>query len=182
MEGDRISICVIAHNAYGALAAEGTGHVGGAENRTGAECRWFAGQGHEVSLITWYEGSTQKRTIDRVAVHPTCGLRERVAGVAVLSSAHDRVVSSDEGSRCGCVLPQFCRVHDGLAAWWCRTNGRRLIYSVAFGRGTARRNCRRWGGVTSGCLYRYGLRRANRVIVQTDHQRKLLKESFRVGP
>jgi len=51
-----MSICTIAHNAYGAMTGGRSGHVGGAECQTTLMAGWFASRGYKTSILAWGEG------------------------------------------------------------------------------------------------------------------------------
>ncbi len=67
----------------------------------------------------------------------------------------------------------------GLAAVWCQWRRRVFIYSVASDV-ACERKLPAMRGMRDRVLYRYGLRHATRIIVQTHRQGRLLKESFRL--
>ena len=50
------TLCIVAHNSYGALTSGSTGQIGGVEQQTVLMAKWFVGKGYEVSMITWDEG------------------------------------------------------------------------------------------------------------------------------
>ena len=57
-----------------------TGHAGGIEHQTTMTARWFSKRGHEVSLLTWNEGSVQEQLIDGVNVYSLCSQEEGLRG------------------------------------------------------------------------------------------------------
>ncbi|MBL7145005.1 MAG: hypothetical protein ISS76_12290 [Phycisphaerae bacterium] len=65
---DKPRICFVAHFVYGALAGGDGGHIGGVERQTSLMARWFAGRGHEVSMLTCDEGQEDGVEIDGVRV------------------------------------------------------------------------------------------------------------------
>jgi glycosyltransferase involved in cell wall biosynthesis len=73
---------------------------------------------------------------------------------------------------------QNCAEHaTGQVAWWCRRNGRRFVYSVASNPDCDPR-LPELHSLRERLLYRYGLRHADCVIVQTEQQRRVLFEGF----
>ena len=68
----------------------------------------------------------------------------------------------------------------GQVAWWAHRHGRRFVFSTASDMDADPRlpDLRAW---RERWLYRYGLRRADRVIAQTETQVRMLKQSFGVA-
>jgi len=172
-------IGIVAHFAYGAMTGGGTGHAGGVERQTSLLSRWLAARGHRVSLLTWDEGQGDDATIDGVRVIRMC---RRDAGMPGLRFFHPRWTSLNRalGMADADVYYQNCAEYvTGQVALWCRRHGRRFVYSVASDpdcdpRLPALRTLR------ERVLYRYGLRGADRVIVQTRAQQRTLRDGFGV--
>ena len=173
-------ICLVAHFAYGAMTGGQGGHVGGVERQTSLLARWLAGRGHEVSLATWDEGSPADEHVDGVRIIKIC---RRDAGLPGLRFFHPRWTGLCRAlSAAGAdIYYQNCAEYvTGQVALWCRRHGRRFVYSVASEPDCDRRlpkmRTRR-----ERVLYRYGLRHADRVIVQTEAQRRMLWADFGVA-
>lgn len=168
---------MVAHFAYGAIAGGRSGHVGGVERQTSLMSRWLAVRGHRVSLLTWDEGQGDEVEIDGVRVISMCrqdaglpGLRFFVPRWSSLSSALQRANAR--------VCYHNCAEYvTGQVAMWARAHRRPFVFSVAsdvdvdpaLPELSQRRE--RW-------LYRYGLRHAQRIIVQTQAQRQSLQSAF----
>ena len=65
-------ICFVSHFAYGALAREAYGHIGGVQRQTSLMAKWFAEHGYKVSILTWDEGQQNGVEIDKVQVFKMC--------------------------------------------------------------------------------------------------------------
>src|SRR6185295_3387450 len=65
----------------------------------------------------------------------------------------------------------------GQVAFWARRRGRRFVYSVASDMDCYER-LPELRTLRERLLYRYGLRRADRVVVQTRHQARMLERGF----
>jgi glycosyltransferase involved in cell wall biosynthesis len=174
-----VNLCFVAHNAYGALSGRGEGHWGGVERQTALMARWFVSRGHRVSVITWDEGGRPEREEwhDGVRVIKLCA---RTAGWPGLRFFHPRWTSLERAlARADAELYYHnCAEYvTGQVALFCRRRRRRFVYSVASDPEcdprlpTLATRRERW-------LYRYGLRRADLRIVQTDHQRRMLASGF----
>jgi glycosyltransferase involved in cell wall biosynthesis len=173
----RLSLCIIAHNAYGALHGGQGGHVGGAEHQTSLLARWLAARGHTVSLITWAEGGRADEVVDGVRVLKLCGANDGLPGLRFLQPRLTALYAALRRAGAQVYYHNSAEYVTGLAAFWCRRRGRHLVYSVA-----SDVACEpALPALTKGyerVLYRYGLRRATRRLVQTERQRCLLRESF----
>lgn len=171
------SICLVTHNAYGAMVGGAAGHIGGVERQTTLMARWLAARGHRVDIVTWDEGQRDGSEIDGVRVLKLC---RRDAGLPGLRFFHPRWSSLNSALRRADarVYYQNCGEYvTGQVALWARRHQRRFVYSVALDADCdpqlpAMRTRR------ERLLYRYGLRHAHRIIVQTETQRSLLRSGF----
>lgn len=173
------SICIVSHNSYGAISGQ-AGHIGGVEWQTTSMARWLAGRGYPVSLLTWDEGRPPEEVLHGVRVLKVC---RKDAGIPGVRFFHPKWTGLNRALRtadadvcyhnCGeCVT--------GQVALWCQRNARGFVFSAASDadcqpRLPELRSLReRW-------LYRHGLRRAHRVVVQTLRQQQGLRKYFAVG-
>lgn len=168
-----LSICIVSPDAFGAITGGAVGHAGGVERQTTLAARWLAARGHDVSLVVWDEGQPAQMRVDGVRVIKTCREQD---GVPVARFFHPRWTSLNRALRTADaqVYYQNCAEYvTGQVAMWCRRHGRRFVYSVASDPecdpglpALTRRHDR--------ALFRYGLRRADRIVTQTQHQRDQL--------
>jgi glycosyltransferase involved in cell wall biosynthesis len=174
-----MKICIVAHFAYGALSGGETGHIGGVEKQTTLLARWLASRGHDVSLVTWDEGQPDAIVLDGVRVFKTCRRDEGIPGIrfltprwASLNAALRRADARVYYQNCGEYVT-------GQVALWSRIHRRGFVYSVA-----SDPDCLPdlplMNTVRERILYRYGLRHADRVIVQTRNQQCMLRGGFGV--
>lgn len=173
------SICFVVHSAYSEIAGGLRGHVGGAERQATLICRGLAARGYRVALLTWDEGQPNDITIDGVRVIKMC---RREAGIPGLRFFHPRWSSLNGGLRKADadVYFQTCAEYvTGQVALWCQSHSRRFVFSVVSDPDCDMRlpHLRTY---RERILYRYGLRRADLVIVQTQIQQLMLWEGFGV--
>lgn len=172
-----ISICFVSHFAYGALASIDTGHIGGVERQNALMAKWFAKNGYKVSMLTWDEGQADGTEIDGVKVFKMCRKEAGIKGLRFfwpkwtsLNSAMRRANADIYYQNCG-------EYTTGQVALWCRKNKRKFVYSVA-----SDPDCDpklpAMHTLRDKVLYRYGLKHADKIIVQTQHQQKMLREGF----
>jgi glycosyltransferase involved in cell wall biosynthesis len=142
--------------------------------------RWLAGRGHRVGLVTWTEGPPVDEVVDGVHVLKACRKED---GWPLARFLHPRWTGLNRAlARAGartCYHNSAEHV-TGQVALWSRRHGRRFVYSVA-----SDMDCDpalpELRTRLARALYLYGLRRADRVIAQTETQARLLERSFGVG-
>ena len=173
----KMSVCIVSHNAYGSITGGKTGHVGGVEHQTSMTARWLAKRGHHVSLLTWNEGGPDEETIEGVRIIKMC---RGDAGLKGLRFFHPRWTSLNQAMKktdAELYYHNCAEYVTGQVALWCSSHGRRFIYSVA-----SDADCERVSPDTRKFyvrqFYRYGIKRADRIIVQTESQRRKLLHNF----
>lgn len=174
---DKPRICLVAHNAYGAVSGAVRAHVGGIERQQALMAHWLARRGYPVSLVTWDEGQPQDEHVHGVRIIKMCS---REAGVNYLRFIYPKWTSLYQALRRANAEIYYYNCGDlglGQLALWCRLHGRRYVYSVASDPDCDPR-LPSLRPLRERILYRYGLRRADRVIVQTHRQRALLRTGF----
>ncbi len=171
------AICIVAHFAYGALAGGSGGHIGGVERQTSFLARWLARRGHRVHMVTWDEGQPDGIEIDGVRVAKLCREGDGLRGLRFI---HPRWTSLSRALRQADadVYYQNCGEYvTGQVALWCRLRGRKFVYSAA-----SNADCDArlpfLPKVRERALYRFGIRHADRIIVQTQTQQRMLREAF----
>ncbi len=176
----KLDLCLVAHFAYGALTGGEQGHVGGVERQTSLMARWLADRGHGVGLVTWATGPPHDEVIHGVRVFKTCASD---AGWPLLRFVHPRWTGLDAALTRADARTYYQNCAEevtGQVAFWSRRHGRRFVYSVASDMDCDPRlpDLVTW---RERQLYRYGLRRADRVIAQTATQGRMLRTGFDVA-
>jgi glycosyltransferase involved in cell wall biosynthesis len=173
---ERVSICFIAHMAWGEMAGGRTGGFGGIQRQLSLMARWYAARGHSVSLLTFDEGQPEEVVIDGVRVIKMC---QGEAGLPGLRFFHPRWTSLVRAMRRADAEVYYQNTAEyvtGQAAHWCRTNGRGFVFSVANDWDCEPDAIRRMG-LRDRALYKYGIRHADAIVCQTRHQQTLLRET-----
>jgi len=161
----------------GELTRSDGGHVGGVERQVSLMARWFAGDGYQVSMVTWADRLGDAADTGGVKLISVC---RRDAGLWGVRFVHPRWTRLNRALReadadlyyhnCGeCVT--------GQVALWCRRRRRKFVYSVANDADCDSR-LPEMHTLRERILYRYGLRRADAVITQTWAQRRMLLMGF----
>ena len=170
-------ICFVSPFAYGAIAGSQDGHLGGVERQTALMGRWLADRGHRVSVITWDEGQADGVQIDGMTIYRMCRKNAGVKGLRFIWPKWTSLVAAMKRAEAQVYYQNCGEYVTGQVALWCRRQGRRFVYSVARDPDCDARlpemHKRR-----ERVLYRYGLGRADRVIVQTRRQQEMLRSGF----
>jgi glycosyltransferase involved in cell wall biosynthesis len=175
--GVRPSVCIVSHNAYGAMTGGHSGHIGGVERQTSMLARWLVSQGYEVSMLTWDEGGPSEERIDGVRIIKIC---RKGAGLPMLRFFHPKwtgLIAAMNRADADVYYHNCCEAETGEVALWCKTRGKKFVFSTA-----CDTDCQRDLAVLETplerMLYRRGIRLAQTIIVQTQTQRQLLREQF----
>ena len=163
-------VCFVAPYAWPVLS--GDRHlkvVGGAEMQQCILGRLLAAHGYQVSMITFDFGQPQDAVVDGITVHKTFRLDE---GVPVLRFLHPRLTSMWRALgrvNAEVYYQRSAAMWTAVVAEFCRRHGRASIYAGAsdrdfeLGNEQIRYARDRW-------LYRRGLQRVDRVVVQNPYQ------------
>ncbi len=173
----RPRICFVAHNAFGALSGKFAGHIGGVERQQSFMARWLADRGYPVSILTWDEGALDGEEINGVRVFNIC---EKGGGVRGVRFFHPRWTGLIRAMRRAdaAIYYQNCgECVTGQVGFWCRINKRRFVYSVASDPDVDP-SLPEMKTMRERILYRYGLRHADRVVVQTRIQQDRLRTAW----
>lgn len=178
LDGAKLRICFVSHYALGALVDNSVRHtLGGIERQQSVMARWLAARGHDVSMVTWDEGQGDQENVNGVRV---LGFARLDAGLPGLRFVHPRWTGLWRAlSRANADL-YYYNLGDatlGQVVLWCRVNNRKCVYSVPID-SACMRDLPKLRARRQRVLYRYGLRHADRVIVQTRRQESMLLENF----
>lgn len=170
MNGRPLCICFVAPTAYAPLSGrEDVAFIGGAQIQQVLIARELRDRGYAVSFIVHDHGQPDGIQHDGVYAWRMCGFSE---GLPVLRFLHPRWTSLWRAltrAAPDLVYQRGAGAETGQVALWCRLHGRPFVFAAA-----SNSDCepslpylptRR-----ERILYRYGLRRADRVIGQTREQ------------
>lgn len=170
-------ICFVAHTSFRELADGGAGSTGGIQRQQSLMARWLAARGYRVSMITWDEGQPDTLTIEGVRVIKLCRNDAGLPGLRFFYPRWTSLLDALRRADADLYYHNSAEYVTGQIALWCRTSRRRFVYSVASDP-ACEGNLAVMATRRERLLYRYGLRRADRVIVQTRLQQRLLRSNF----
>ena len=173
-------ICIVAHNAYRTISNSDTGHIGGVELQTSLMAKRLAKIGHEVSLITWLEGGPESEIFGGVHVIKTCHQDSGMPGIRFFYPRWSSLVKALKTADADVYYQNGAEYVTGQVAIWCKYNRRKFVFSTA-----SDLDCHAelpfLTTVRERILYRYGLKTADRTVVQTEDQKKNLRQNFGVN-
>lgn len=171
------SVCFIAPYAFGELSRTDNGHAGGIERQQVLMAKHLHQRGFQTSLITWDEGQPDGVLIDGVRVLTLC---HNSSGFPLLRFIHPRWTSLWGAMRRADADVYYYNLGDlglGQAVAWARRHKRACVYSVS-SEPSCEPELPDLKPLRERILYRYGLQRVDRIIVQTHRQQQLLRDGF----
>jgi glycosyltransferase involved in cell wall biosynthesis len=175
-----MKICFVAHFAYGALSGGKGGHTGGVERQTSLMAKWFAKKGHDVSFLTWDEGQKKKITnLNGIRNIKICKRNHGVPGIRFFTPRWTGLVKAMRLADADLYYQNCAEYVTGQVALWSKIHHKKFIFSVP-----SDPDCDaalpKMSSFREKVLYRYGLKNADCIIVQTDRQQGMLKNNFKL--
>ncbi|MBW2595331.1 MAG: glycosyltransferase family 4 protein [Deltaproteobacteria bacterium] len=137
--------------------------------------RWFAGCGYQVSVLTWDEGGPAEEMIDGVRVLKICRQGAGIKGLRFFWPKWTSLIAAMKRADADVYYHNLAECTTGQTALWCRQHGRRFVFSVSANTQCKTKLPYRF---QERILYRYGLKLADYVIVQTRKQQKMLQDNY----
>ncbi len=170
-------ICFIAHQAYPTIAELERGHIGGVEWQTTLMAKWFANKGYDITMLTWDLGQKDNKQIAGVKILKICREQAGLRGLRFFHPKWTGLIQAMKRANAGIYYQNCADCVTGQAALWCKKHNRKFVYSVA---NDVDVNIKlpEMKKFRDRILYKYGLKNADKIIVQTKHQQELLKSGF----
>lgn len=178
-EAGTISVGIVSHNAYGAIHGGNSGFIGGVEWQTSMLARWLALRGHRVSLLTWEEGGPQDEIVEGVRILKTCRPSDGLPGLRFFYPKWTGLTAAMRRANADVYYHNCGENVTGQIALWCRRQGKAFVFSAANDYDCDAR-LPELRLARDRCLYRHGLRAADRIVVQTETQRGMMLRNFGV--
>lgn len=176
----RPSVCIVSHNAYGAIAGGRSGFIGGVEWQTSLLARHLALLGHPTSLLTWDEGGPPEEMQSGVRIIKICRSNAGLPGLRFLYPKWTGLLRAARRANADVYYHNCGDCVTGQLALWCRRHRRALVFSAASDADCDAR-LPELKTARDRVLYRLGLRRADRVLVQTAAQQVKMRRVFGVS-
>lgn len=159
------------------MAGGHTGHAGGIEHQTSMTAQWLVRRGHQASLLTWEEGARNEENIDGVNVYGICKQKAGLKGLRFFHPRWTGLCRAMKKADSDIYYHNGAEYVTGQIALWCRLHHRGFVFSAA-----SDMDCRLDSPDTRKFyvrhLYRYGLQNADKRIVQTKIQKKMLMDNY----
>jgi glycosyltransferase involved in cell wall biosynthesis len=177
MENKRI--CMLNYYAWGVIAdLDGNGvHIGGEEVQHALLSRYLARRGFAVTSLVGDFGQRPVEHIGGVEVRKTFPLRAGVPGLRFLTPRLTRTWAALKAADADIYYISCAGPMVGVMAAFCKRYNKRFVFRIASDADCAPdtlmvRNAR------DRMLYHYGLRRADRILAQTQKQADLLYQNY----
>lgn len=171
------SICFVAHNAYGVLAGLDTGHMGGIEVQTSLMAHWLSKEGYDISVITWDEHGKGVHFINGIRLIPLCSRDSGIPIIRFLVPRWSSLISALNTANSDIIYYNCGDLGLGQIAHWARAHKKYLFYTIA-NEVDCKSDLPALKPLRERVLYKYGLRKSDKIVTQTSKQQKLLKQDF----
>ena len=175
------SICFVAPNNYALLSGRGDiRHIGGAEVQRALIARELARRGFRVSFVTLDHGQPDGIEHGGIKVFKTCACDDGLWALRFFHPRWTSLYAAMARADADIYYQRTAGAETGQVGLWCRWRKRRFVYAIA-----NEPECdRRHGGFNrhwhERLLYWKGLMLADKVIAQTDIQRRMLAQYFAI--
>ena len=128
---DRMNICFVAQNSYGALTGNNSNFIGGVEIQIPLMARWFASRGYAVSLICWDEDYGDEISVDGIRVISLCERNAGIPGVRFFYPRWSSLIQALRRASPDVIYYNYGDLEFGQIMLWARKNNVPVLYSVA---------------------------------------------------
>lgn len=177
MTKEQLSICIISLNAYGVLAGVDTGHAGGIEVQTPLMAKWLAKHGYDISIVTWDEGIQDSGIIDGVRSLKICKRDDGIRVIRFINPRWTSLVKALNKANADIYYYNCADLGLGQLVAWAEFNKKKVIYTVANER-DCHQDLSHLDSLRDRYMYKYGLKRVDKIITQTVAQKELLKKEY----
>jgi len=172
-----MKICIVTHYAYGALTGEDSGHIGGVERQTALMSEWLVKQGHQVSVITWNEGSADTETINGIQIIKLCRVDDGLPGLRFFTPRWTSLLKALKKADAEVYYHNCAEYVTGQIAMWCQQKNKKFVYSVASD-ADCEMSLPKLRTFRDRFFFKYGLRHSHKIICQSNKQKKLLADNY----
>lgn len=175
-----LSICFVAPKCYDLLAGvPRPRYFGGAERQQVLLARGLAARGHAISFVTLDYGQPDGVVHDTIRVFKSYSPADGVPGLRFLHPRWSGLARAMHRADADVFYQMGGDSETGQVAASCRLHRRAFVFCAASD-ADADPSLPLLGSRRQRVLYRAGLRRADRIVAQTDAQRDRLREVFSV--
>jgi glycosyltransferase involved in cell wall biosynthesis len=173
----RPKICIIGLEDYGLLTGEKTTkYVGGETVQHVLLARAWRDLGLDVSIVVSDHGQPKVQMIDGIRAIVANVKGAGVPGIRILHPHSTLITRAMHIADADVYYQSLAGYNTGLTAWFCRRHGKRFAFRISSDAYCVPRQQLNLM-YRDRLVYEYGLRRADLIIAQTEHQRQLLMRS-----
>jgi glycosyltransferase involved in cell wall biosynthesis len=173
-----LSICIIGLDDYGLLTGERTTqYVGGETVQHVLLARAWQQLGADVSIIVSDHGQPRVQLVDGITAIASHAKGAGLPGIRFIHPHSTSLVSAMRLADADVYYQSLAGYNTGLTAWFCRRHAKRFVFRISSDAYcTPGKQLMRL--YRDRKVYEYGVRRADLIIAQTEHQRRLLRAGF----
>jgi glycosyltransferase involved in cell wall biosynthesis len=177
MSGTPRKICIVGLDSYGMLSGEGDlKYIGGESVQHVLLARAWRDLGHDVSIIVHDEGQGPRRVVDGITAIAAHSRKGGIPGLRFFHPRASKLVSALSAADADVYYQSPAGVNTGFTAWFTRMTGRRFVFRVASDSDCEKEHPRiRF--LRDRMLFDFGLKRADLVAAQTEHQARMLRQN-----
>lgn len=177
MANSFLNVCFVAPFAYPLLSGnERIEVIGGAELQQVIVARRLVARGHRISMICLDFGQPDQVDIDGIKVFRAYKPTEGVPILRFVWPRLTRMWGCLKRTDAEIYYQQTASMLTGVMAAFCRKHGRKSVFASA-SNPDLMRNTPRIQYARDRWIYRYGLRRVDRIFVQNDEQARLCRDN-----
>jgi glycosyltransferase involved in cell wall biosynthesis len=176
----RPKICIIGLDDYGLLTGEKTTkYVGGETVQHVLLARAWRALGADVSIIVSDHGQPRVHMVDGIRAIASHVKGSGLPGIRFIHPHSTSLVAAMRRADADIYYQSLAGYNTGLTAWFCRRHAKRFVFRISSDAYcTPGKQLMRL--YRDRKVYEYGVRRADLIIAQTDYQRQLLREGFKL--
>jgi glycosyltransferase involved in cell wall biosynthesis len=176
-----MKICFVAPNIYPWLSNKSTTKAsGGAELQQVFIGKGLKKIGYDVSYISLDYGQPDKESIDSLEIYKAFKPEEGLFGVRFFYPRLYKIWKALKRTDADLYYVRTATFLPGIVSIFCKIYGKKFVYASANISDFIPKMFRH-PTVRDKMLYKYGLRTANTIIVQSEEQKRLLWENFRLN-
>lgn len=174
----RPRICFVSPNIYPVLdPSQKIEKTGGAEVQQMCLGKAFAECGYSVHYVTRDFGQPDPCQIGDFMIHKTCSRSDGIPGIRFIYPRVPSLWRALERADADIYYVRGAGYPVGLVARFAKSRGRRAVFAVAHD-GDVDPRIRRLPTRRDQWLYRYGIHNVDAIVVQSEHQAKLLQSNY----
>lgn len=173
-----IRLCIIGLDDYPhLLGKQQIERIGGESVQHLLLARAWRQLGAEVSIIVFGQGQPKVHEIEGIRAIACCGQRDGLPGLKFIHPRGTSLLAALRLADADIYYQSTASYVTGLTAWFCQRHAKRFVFRISSdaycvpGRQLIRLYHDRK-------IYEYGLRRADLILAQTEHQRGLLRTHY----